>query len=591
MPPILEPFSTVFSISDYQCHSTSCTTDGSNEEEPSHIDASISQEFSSMALDAYESTRSNDDGLEPCVGRKTCVTCGIAAFEDEVEQRIHFKTDWHRFNVKLRALDKKPVLKEEDFNALVEQGGGGLDDDVGSISGSDDGESDDDELDRVQDASLLAPYCAFRVRSIHDGTTEHWLAVWKCLLMPSSSRGDHAKNIDPIECVQMLMEMKEEAQQWAVIMLQGGHFAACVYSIESPSERVLQRTDKASHEIAELSMKEIAHKSFHRYVVRAKAGGKQSDKDATGKVAKSAGSRLRRYNEAMLIRQVVETLDAWKDDLSKCNLIFVSCPGSNRLVLFGGDAPPLDKNDDRIRKVPFMTRRPTISETKRVVRTLLTMYKYTPKQIHLEDKVERREEKIESHKSDTEERRRAEKLELQKQQLMAQERNKKKKERRKEQKRAARMKETQSKDEEDTEEKEEEPKADSLDAALKNLAAAASESTMKRYDVQMCPFVGFKYFILPSTLQINGRSKEAPSIKRKGTFKENLRKYCNETRKASSCGRSSSESFSSSFIKSKAVVSRVCVMHAGGRWHDVDQCHCQDVSHPRSRPPCLDNNS
>jgi len=32
-------------------------------------------------------------------------------------------------------------------------------------------------------------------------------------------------------------------------------------------------------------------------------------------------------------------------------------------------------------------------------------------------------------------------------------------------------------------------------------------------------------------------------------------------------------------------------MHAGGRWHDVDPCHCQDVSHSRSRPPRLDNNS
>lgn len=503
MPLILEPFSTVFSISDYQCQSTSSTTDESNEEEAAHIGASISEEISSLTLDAYdapgaESTRSNDDALEPCAGRKTCVTCGIVAFEDDLEQRIHFKTDWHRFNVKLRALNKKPVLKEEDFNALVEQGGGGLDDDVGSISGSDDDVSDDDdELDRVQDASLLAPYITFRVRSIRDGTTECRLAVWKCLLMPSSSRGDHAKNLDPIECVQRLVGMKKEAQQWAVIMFQGGHFAACVYSIESPSENVLQRTDKASHEIAELSMTEIAHKSFHRYVVRAKAGGKQSDKDATGKVAKSAGSRLRRYNEAMLNKQVVETLDAWKDNLSNCNLIFVSCPGSNRLVLFGGDAPPLDKNDERIRKVPFMTRRPTISETKRVVRTLLTMYKYTPNQIHREDKVERKEEHVESHKPDTEERRRVEKLELQKQQLMAQERNKKKKERRKEQKRASRMKETQLKEGEGTKEKgEEEPKADSLDAALKSLAAAASESTMKRYDVQLCSFVRFKYSIL-----------------------------------------------------------------------------------------------
>eukprot|EP00889_Picochlorum_renovo_P001312 jgi/Picre1/28342/NNA_003748.t1 len=298
--------------------STSSTTDESNEEEAAQVDTSISEEISSLTLDAYdapgaESTRSNDDALEPCAGRKTCVTCGIAAFEDDVEQRIHFKTDWHRFNVKLRALNKKPVLKEEDFNALVEQGGGGLDDDVGSISGSDDDVSDDDELDRAGSLEVLA----------------HAIVISK---RPCEEPESYRMRTETLR-------MKKEAQQWAVIMFQGGHFAACVYSIESPSENVLQRTDKASHEIAELSMTEIAHKSFHRYVVRAKAGGKQSDKDATGKVAKSAGSRLRRYNEAMLKKQVVETLDAWKDNLSNCNLIFVSCPGSNRLVLFGGDAP------------------------------------------------------------------------------------------------------------------------------------------------------------------------------------------------------------------------------------------------------------
>lgn len=39
---------------------------------------------------------------------------------------------------------------------------------------------------------------------------------------------------------------------------------------------------------------------FCRYVVRAKAGKKQSSKDATGKAAHSAGSALRRYNEAAL---------------------------------------------------------------------------------------------------------------------------------------------------------------------------------------------------------------------------------------------------------------------------------------------------
>lgn len=45
---------------------------------------------------------------------------------------------------------------------------------------------------------------------------------------------------------------------------------------------------------------------------RAKAGGKQSSKDASGKYARSAGSALRRYNEAALSRDVAELMAEWR---------------------------------------------------------------------------------------------------------------------------------------------------------------------------------------------------------------------------------------------------------------------------------------
>lgn len=37
-----------------------------------------------------------------------------------------------------------------------------------------------------------------------------------------------------------------------------------------------------------------------RYVIRARAGKKQSSKDASGKIAHSAGASIRRYNELAL---------------------------------------------------------------------------------------------------------------------------------------------------------------------------------------------------------------------------------------------------------------------------------------------------
>ena len=45
----------------------------------------------------------------------------------------------------------------------------------------------------------------------------------------------------------------------------------------------------------------LCHKTFHRYVVRAKRGTYQSSRDNKGNVApKSAGASLRRHNEAAL---------------------------------------------------------------------------------------------------------------------------------------------------------------------------------------------------------------------------------------------------------------------------------------------------
>ena len=49
--------------------------------------------------------------------------------------------------------------------------------------------------------------------------------------------------------------------------------------------------------ISENSLATFIGNRFTRCVCRAKAGGKQSSKDATGKFAKSAGSQIRRYNE------------------------------------------------------------------------------------------------------------------------------------------------------------------------------------------------------------------------------------------------------------------------------------------------------
>jgi hypothetical protein len=46
--------------------------------------------------------------------------------------------------------------------------------------------------------------------------------------------------------------------------------------------------------------KMILHKTFHRYVVRAKRGTAQGTRDSQGNAPKSAGASIRRYNETAL---------------------------------------------------------------------------------------------------------------------------------------------------------------------------------------------------------------------------------------------------------------------------------------------------
>ena len=74
--------------------------------------------------------------------------------------------------------------------------------------------------------------------------------------------------------------------------------------------------------------------------------------------------------QAALRQDIHETLRSWKSHLLKATRIFLAAPGSNESVLYEADASPLVKGDTRIARVPFVTRRPTLSEAKRVLMLL-----------------------------------------------------------------------------------------------------------------------------------------------------------------------------------------------------------------------------
>ncbi|KAF9208747.1 hypothetical protein BGZ49_007727 [Haplosporangium sp. Z 27] len=149
-----------------------------------------------------------------------------------------------------------------------------------------------------------------------------------------------------------------QARYWTLIMIGGGHFAGVVMDLAG---------QVSSHG---RDMKIIAHKTFHRYTVRRKQGGSQ----ATHGIANSAGARIRMYNEDALKQEVRELLENWSHWIKQSECVFVHSPGNNRRVLFYENSViSAAENQGRLRSIPFITRRPTLSELKRTYQELTTV--------------------------------------------------------------------------------------------------------------------------------------------------------------------------------------------------------------------------
>ena len=143
-------------------------------------------------------------------------------------------------------------------------------------------------------------------------------------------------------------------------MIGGGHFAAMIVAL-APEVRRGQGGVEERHAIVK------AHKTFHRYTTRRKQGGSQSANDNAKGNAHSAGSSIRRYNEAALELDIRNVLSEWKSMVDTAELLFIRATGTtNRRTLFGPyDGQVLHRNDKRLRGFPFSTRRATQAELMR----------------------------------------------------------------------------------------------------------------------------------------------------------------------------------------------------------------------------------
>ncbi|KAK8737910.1 hypothetical protein OTU49_004297 [Cherax quadricarinatus] len=294
------------------------------EEVSTQPSSSPSKEHCSLGLPEFRQS------LPITVKEMRCSYCQTA-FSDRQEQVNHYRLDWHRRNLQRSIQGKSPLTEEQFLNESS---------DVSSISGSEDSSNEDDDDDNIKGNESSNQILKRQARLFLLNADGNVISLFRNILFSAKCVMDG--ELDVVQRVQAA----PRRQNWAVILLGGGHFAAAIFR---------------GNEV-------VIHKTFHNYTVRAKQGGSQSSKDNQSATAhlKSSGSSLRRYNEQSQRQHIQELLESWKTHLTKCDLIFYHAKHHNRMTLFGGKKPILDNKDERLRNIPFATRRAKFSEVKRV---------------------------------------------------------------------------------------------------------------------------------------------------------------------------------------------------------------------------------
>ncbi|KAK9320576.1 hypothetical protein V1517DRAFT_340611 [Lipomyces orientalis] len=298
---------------------------------------------------------------------KQCNTCNYSATSTE-EQRDHYKSDYHKFNVKRKVLGL-PAVGGPEFETMLDE----LEESI-SGSGSDSSDSDTDSLSESTADKVSSLIAKTALATIQENADDEAVAVrspfhlfQSSLLPPEDVLAiystlfpvpEDAAPLDVIRSRQLAPKVQTQAPSTpvsAIFMLGGGHFAGAIIS------HALNPQNKLDPVVF------VQHKTFHRYTTRRKQGGAQSASDNAHGKAHSAGSNLRRYNEAALEKEVRELLAEWKLYIDRAEHIFVRANGrQNRGILVGYDGAVIGSRDKRLKGIPFSTRRATGSEVKRV---------------------------------------------------------------------------------------------------------------------------------------------------------------------------------------------------------------------------------
>ena len=219
-------------------------------------------------------------------GSRACNVCLGATFLDVEEQRVHFRSDWHRYNVKIRLRGGKPT-SEVDFAKLVDSTSigtlsyaahlsalSGLEDSIsGSASDSDDTDSGESDTvgNLLQRAKISSrPASPSELNPAIPQTPVAWfhsppstqIGVYKALF---PLKLDPASYVDELKLMQT--SGRPLGRKWAMFMTAGGHFAGVIVRVSKPEvEEESSKTAKQKRLKKPVPDTEVLwHKTFHRY--------------------------------------------------------------------------------------------------------------------------------------------------------------------------------------------------------------------------------------------------------------------------------------------------------------------------------------
>ena len=90
-------------------------------------------------------------------------------------------------------------------------------------------------------------------------------------------------------------------------------------------------------------------------------------------LSRSAGASLRRYNEAALTAEIRNLIGSWSSSVKEASCIFLRTPKHSK-GLFVGEKGLFPRGDERLRSIPFQTRRPTLTEVRATFGRLSSLY-------------------------------------------------------------------------------------------------------------------------------------------------------------------------------------------------------------------------